>query len=91
MKILGERWDRLAIVPDQQIESIRKVHESDMPRMPHPYLHEGQMVRITGGPLTNVEGIFLKSDEKKGLLVLSVEMLRQSLAVKVDCTLVVAA
>jgi transcriptional antiterminator NusG len=90
VRILGERWDRLAAVDDQEIEVIRRVHDADMPRMPHPYLHEGQTVRIITGPLANVEGILVKSEPKKGLLVLSIELLRQSLAVQIDCTQVVA-
>lgn len=91
VKILGERWDCLATVADQEIDAIRRIHHLDMPRMPHPYLKEGQAVRIIEGPLTNVEGIFVKSEPSKGLLVLSIELLRQSLAIQVDCTSVVAA
>ena len=91
VRILGERWDKLAAVPDQEIESIRRVYGSDMPRMPHPYLRVGQTVRIISGPLVNIEGIFLRSEPKKGLLVLSIELLRQSLAVQVDCTQVMPA
>lgn len=91
VKLLGERWDKLATVPEREIEAIRRVDGSDIPRMPHPYLRVGQTVRIISGPLANIEGIFLKSEPKKGLLVLSIELLRQSLAVQVDCTQVVAA
>lgn len=90
VRILGERWDKLATVPDEEVEAIRKVNQSDLPRMPHPYLRVGQTVRIVSGPLANVQGVFLRQEPKRGLLVLSVEMLRRSLAVEVDCTLVVA-
>jgi transcription termination/antitermination protein NusG len=91
VKILGGRWDRLAAVPESEIESIRKVTESELPRMPHPYLREGEPVRIVRGPLANVEGILVKSDCRKGLLVLSIDLLHQSVAVEIDCTLVAAA
>lgn len=91
VKILGERWDRLATIPESEIETIRKIHHLDVPRMPHPYLKEGQAVRITEGPLTNLEGILVKANPRKGLLVLSVELLRQSMAIQVDCTSVTAA
>lgn len=91
VRILGERWDKLAVVPDDEIEAIHKVNESDMPRMPHPYLKIGQTVRIVSGPLANVQGVFVREESKRGLLVLSVEMLRRSLAVEIDCTLVVPA
>jgi len=90
VRILGERWDKLASVADSEIEAIRKVSRSDLPRMPYPYLRVGQNVRIIAGPLANVEGIFVRSEPKSGLLVLSIELLRRSLAVEVDCTLVAA-
>lgn len=91
VRILGSRWDRLAAVPEHEIEAIRTVVQSDVPVVSHPYLHIGQRVRITQGPLADVEGILLESEPKKGLLVLSVHLLRQSVAVEVDCTRVVAA
>lgn len=59
--------------------------------LPHPYLREGQRVRITRGPLAGVEGILVHSKPHKGLLVFSIELLQRSVAVEVDCTLVVAA
>ena len=91
VKILGQRWDRLAAVPDAEIEAIQKVMRADVPCVPHAYLREGQTVRITEGPLANVEGILLESRSDKGLLVLSIELLRRSVAVEVDCTRVAAA
>ncbi|MGH8414996.1 MAG: transcription termination/antitermination protein NusG, partial [Gammaproteobacteria bacterium] len=91
VKMLGQRWDRLATVPDAEIEAIQKVMQAGLPRMPHAYLREGQAVRITEGPLANVEGILLKSKSDRGLLVLSIELLRQSVAVEVDSTRVVPA
>ncbi|MGE5624360.1 MAG: transcription termination/antitermination protein NusG [Bacillota bacterium] len=91
VRILGERWDKLATVSDEEIEAVRRVNQSDEPRMPYPYLRVGQTVRILSGPLANVEGIFVQSKPKTGLLVLSIEMLRRSLAVEVDCALVTAA
>jgi len=91
VKLLGEQWDRLAVVPDREIEAIRKIHESRLPAIPHSYLREGQRVRITGGLLADVEGILLRTKPNKGLLVVSVDLLQRSVAVEVDCTLVVPA
>jgi transcription antitermination factor NusG len=93
VRILGERWDRLGTVPDGEITGIRKVLEAGLPAMPYPYMHlrEGQRIRITRGPLASVEGVVVKPEPKKGLLLLSVELLRQCVAVQIDCTLVAAA
>jgi transcription termination/antitermination protein NusG len=88
VRILGERWDRLGTIPPNEIWSIQRVLGADMPVMPHPYVREGQRVRITDGPLANVEGIVVKPESKKGLLVLSIELLRKSVAVQVDSAVI---
>jgi transcription antitermination factor NusG len=90
VRLLGEQWDRLAIVPDREIEAIQKIHQAQMPALPHPYLREGQRVRMTGGLLAGVEGILLRTKPNKGLLIVSVDLLQRSVAVEVDCTLVEA-
>jgi transcription termination/antitermination protein NusG len=88
VRILGEQWDRLAAVPDREIEAVRKLLATDLPALPHPYLRAGQRVRVISGPLANAEGILTGSEPEKGLLVLSIELLRRSVAVQIDCTLV---
>ncbi|OLC31706.1 MAG: hypothetical protein AUH31_02155 [Armatimonadetes bacterium 13_1_40CM_64_14] len=87
--ILGERWDRLAAVPGDEIEAIRTVWRAGAAVLPHAYLRDGQRVRITRGPLANVEGILVRQKPHHGVLVLSVELLQRSVAVEVDCTCVV--
>ena len=89
--VLGEKWDRLAVVPDGEIESVRALSRSDLPSMPFPYLRKGMRVRIARGPLLGVEGILERRDDEKGLLVLSIALLSRSVAVEVDCTCVVPA
>ena len=91
VRVLGERWDRLAVVPDSEIEAIQGVLRAGLPILPYPYLREGQRVRITRGPMADVEGILVRSKPQKGLLIVSVDMLRRSIAVEVDCTLVASA
>jgi transcription termination/antitermination protein NusG len=86
VRILGQGWDRLAAVPEEEILAIRAVLRSKLPIHPHPYLREGQRVRIRRGPLSGVEGILVDGKAHKGRLVLSVELLQQSVAVEVDCT-----
>jgi transcription termination/antitermination protein NusG len=88
VRLLGEGWDRLAEIPEAQIEVIRKVYHADLPTLPYPYLQEGKRVRITAGVLAGVEGILVKTKANKGKVVLSIDLLRQSVAVEVDCSLV---
>lgn len=91
VRLLGERWDRLEVVPDSEIAAIRTILRSGLTILPHPYLREGQRVRITSGPLADVEGILLESEADKGVLVISVHLLRRSIAIRLDCTQVEAA
>jgi transcription antitermination factor NusG len=65
--------------------------DSNLQANPHPYLRVGQRVRITEGPLANVEGILIERNTGKGLLVLSVNLFQRSVAVEIDCTSAVAA
>ena len=89
VRILGARWDELLPVADTDIDALRRIQDADVPVWPHAYLHEGQRVRIHEGPLTGVEGVLLRSKPNRGVLVLSVDLLRQSVALEVDCTAVV--
>src|SRR5437867_1515887 len=89
VRMLGERWDRLTPVDDVEIEALQRVITANLTLLPHPYLREGQRVRIDAGPLAGLEGIYVRSRPNRGLLVLSVNLVHQSVAVEVDCTTVV--
>jgi transcription antitermination factor NusG len=88
-RILGGRWDRLTPVADAEIEALQRVIATDQIVLPHPYMREGQRVRIDAGPLAGIEGLLVRSRPHRGLLVLSVNLVHQSVAVEVDCTMVV--
>jgi len=91
VKVLGEGWDRLAVIPEQEIDAIRTLHVSRLPAAPHAYLQTGQRVRVIAGLLAGSEGILLRTNPGKGLFVISIHLLQRSVAVEIDCTLVVPA
>ena len=72
-----------AVIPDNEIEAVRRLVESELPYDPHPYLKVGRKVRVRAGPLEGCEGILTR---KKGLarLVLNVNLLQQSVSAEVD-------
>ena len=84
VRLLGESWDRLTPVPDHEIETIRRIASTNVPVFPHPYLQEGQQVRISGGPLEGVQCVLVRSKPRKGLLIVSIDLLQRSVAVEVD-------
>jgi transcription antitermination factor NusG len=89
--VLGGQDGGPGQIPDGEIEAIRSLVNSELPASPYPYLQTGQRVRITEGPLAGVEGILVEHRAGKGLLVLSVNLFRRSVAVEVDVALTVAA
>ena len=91
VRMLGDRWDCLSAIPARDIESLQQLVSSGVAVTPHSYLQEGQRVRITGGPLKGVEGILAENRSEKGILIVSVDLLRRSVAVQIDCTWVAAA
>ena len=91
VRILGERWDRLAIVSEREVDAVQRLHASKLPATPHPYVRVGQRVRVIGGLLKDAEGILLRTNPNKGLFVISVDLLQRSVAVEIDCTLVAPA
>jgi len=86
VRILGESWDRLSILRETEMEALKRILAAGRQVLPYPYLRQGQRVRIRRGPLTGVEGILLRANPKKGLLVISVDLLQRSVAVHLDCT-----
>jgi transcription antitermination factor NusG len=74
---------RPAVVPQSQLEAVRRIMESCLIVETHPYLRSGDRVRVITGPLMGLEGILTR---KKGeaRLVVSMEMLGQSAAVEID-------
>jgi transcription antitermination factor NusG len=77
------RGERIATIPEEEIEAIRRTLEGQFRVEPHPFLRCGERVRVVRGSLEGVEGVLTR---KKNLyrLVLSVEMLAQSVAVEID-------
>jgi transcription antitermination factor NusG len=70
-----------APVPDEQIEALRRVVESDVHMEKHKYLRVGQRVRVISGALAGIEGI-LKRIKGNARLVIAVEPIRQAVAVE---------
>jgi transcription antitermination factor NusG len=77
------RGDRVAMVPQDEIEAVQRALASPARVEPHPYLKCGMRVRVIRGPIEGVQGILVR---KKNLcrLVLCVDMLSQSVAVEVN-------
>lgn len=69
-------------IPDSQIEAVRSTLASGLAASPYPFLKLGQRVRIRGGCLDGVEG-FLTGIKDDSRLVISVDIIQQSMAVEI--------
>ncbi len=69
-------------VPAEQLEHLRKLLREKVPCSIHAFLRAGQRVRVCGGCLDGVEGIYVDADSKK--LVLSIECLQRSVSIRVE-------
>ena len=72
-----------AAIPEHEIDSIRRLVESDLQYDPCPLIREGMMVEVVHGPLKGVVGRLLRKNEK-ARLVLSVDLIGQAVSVEVD-------
>lgn len=75
--------ERAATVREEEVDAIRRTVESSLAVEPHPYLKTGERVRVERGALAGVEGILVRK-KSQCRLVLSVEILTQSVSVEVD-------
>lgn len=71
-----------ATVPDHQVEAIRRFVKSKMEIFTLQFPREGEPARIIDGPFAGIEGVVVKTDWKKELFVIGIDLLRRSVAVK---------
>lgn len=82
LQLVGSRGEGTPI-PNEQIDAVRTLVEGSISWMPYPFLKIGQRVRVRGGALDGVEGILL-SKSGSSTLVISVDLIQRSLAVRVE-------
>ncbi len=85
VRILGKPHSADPIpVPDEKIDAIRRIVESRVEVLQMQYPHVGETARIIEGPFKGIEGLVVKTDYQKELFVIEIELLRRSIAVKVE-------
>jgi len=82
VRILGN-GKTIVPVPDEQIQFLHSLVESRLPLEEHPYLKEGQNVRIIQGPLRGVTGVLVRK-ENADMLVVSVDLIQKGVSVQVS-------
>ena len=70
------------VIPDEEISVLRTATER-LKAEPHPYLHNGDAVRIVAGPLAGMSGILTRRKQEYRV-VLSIEAIMRSIVVEVS-------
>jgi transcription termination/antitermination protein NusG len=70
-------------IPPEQIENIRTLLANKIALDPYPFLKLGQRVRIRGGALDGVEGVLVRRNGTRRLII-SVDSLERSLSMCVE-------
>jgi transcription antitermination factor NusG len=70
------------VIPDDEISVLRTATES-LKAEPHPYLNNGDPVRIVAGPLAGMTGILTRRKQEYRV-VLSIEAIMRSIVVEVS-------
>ena len=70
-------------VPEKDLWAVRRFLEEEIQMDPFPYLREGERVYIRSGPLKGAEGFIVRKN-KHCRLVISLDLLMQSVSVEID-------
>jgi hypothetical protein len=70
-------------IPDKEIEDIQTLLAQSITCALYPFIRMGQRIRIRGGCLDGVEGILVAKNSDRSLVV-SIELIQRSVAVRID-------
>jgi transcription antitermination factor NusG len=72
-----------AALPDEEIAALQSGFANGVRAEPHPFLMVGRRVRVKTGPFAGMKGILSKR-KNRVRLVISVELIRQAIAVELE-------
>lgn len=91
VKIVGKPWPQLSWIPDEQVESLRLMLGAQLPVEDVAYWNLGDRVEVTAGPLAGLRGYVATNDQRRNRVIVSIDLLRRSVAVEVEAHLLRAA
>ncbi|HTV58555.1 MAG TPA: UpxY family transcription antiterminator [Verrucomicrobiae bacterium] len=77
-------WNGVPVpIPDREIENVQSLLARRVRLRPYQFLPAGRRVRIRGGALEGIEGVFVSSGTERNLVV-SVELIQRSVAMRLE-------
>lgn len=83
VRLVGKSAAEPVEVPEHELLAVRRFLEEDILVDPFPYLKEGERVYVRSGPFKGVEGFIVRKD-KHCRLVISLDLLMQSVSIQID-------
>jgi len=87
VRILGDGWDALESIPDDEVEAVRRLVTSAQGVRAMPWIHLGDRVRIVAGALAGLEGLVRTWRRGRATFVVNVDLLQRSVGVEVEAAL----
>ena len=84
VKFVGRSWPLLSAIPVEQIESLKLLLGSEKPFEEIAYFEAGETVEVIAGPLAGMTGRVIDPLSRKRRVMISIDLLRRSVAVEVD-------
>lgn len=84
VKFVGNPWPHLSAIPERQVESLQLLLGARTAFTEIPYWRSGDLVEVIGGPLRGLRGRVRNDSDKKSRVVVSLDLLRRSVAVEID-------
>ncbi len=75
-------------IPDEEMDAIKKLGESDRQLEPYDYLTEGAWVEVARGPLTGLRGQLIRK-ANHDCLVIRMHLIQQAAIVHIDMSEVI--
>jgi transcription antitermination factor NusG len=88
VKIVGSSSNLPEPIPEQEIDAIKKLAESELTCDAHPYLVEGTPVQVIKGPLTGVTGHLVRKAGQHHI-VIRIRLIQQAASIHISAADVV--
>jgi len=75
--------NKIAVIPDDQINNLKKMIEGGFDPFPSDYFIVGEEVEVVGGPLRGINGIVSRNDATDKL-VIKIDAIQHAVAVQIE-------
>lgn len=88
VRMIGEKWDSPYSIPDEEVDSVRRIVQSGERIGAVPWIRVGDRVKIVAGALAGLEGFVQAWKAGRATFVVSLDLLQRSVGVEVPADVV---